>query len=87
MSNKKLKLSENQMHFLNILAGLTAMQYLESDDTYSPYPDEMRTFNSLIKLDLAKWRSAGYEGYRYTGISLTEKGKTYVNEYLKPNIN
>lgn len=85
VTKKSLRLSKNQIEALKTLAGLNPISAigLERDGTYSPYRDQMRTFNVLINLGLAIWRSAGSDGYEFTGISLTDLGKKYVEDNLK----
>ena len=46
-----------------------AYQRRERDGTVVPYRNERRTVDSLVRLGLLKWTSAGSDGYVYSGVA------------------
>lgn len=66
------KLSAAQQRFLSIVDGTAyglACNRRERDGTVVPYRSESRTVESLVRIGLLKWTSAGSDGFIYSGVA------------------
>jgi hypothetical protein len=56
----------------------------EEDGTYMPCLRQMRTVNSLVKIDYLRFVSCTDSEYKYNGYIITEEGKAaWATERLK----